>query len=188
MRFSIFVFLLVVMVLTFSCKDSTTISGTTENNELIVNGSFEQGGQPSLDGWHQSHGDTNFVQFSTDAAPEGGLYSVSLLNGWGEPELQSFVAAPEGIHRFQLSVWSRCPPPVGYFGSMGGVQIRRQTADSLINRKWLSFNDSLWTRYTLLDTISCNQGDTLIISISPGIGQFNWGRTLFDNVSFQKLD
>ena len=188
MRLSIFISSLVLIYLASGCKDSTTISGTTENNELIVNGSFEHNGNPSLDGWNQSYADTNSVQFSTDVPLNGGRYSVSLLNNWGAPELRSFVAAPKGTYRYHLSVWSKCLPPIGWGGSMGAIRIDHQTMDSLIHRKWMSFSDSLWTKYTLLDTITCNQGDTLIISISPGIGQFNWGRTLFDEVSFLKLD
>lgn len=188
MRYFLILFSIIVILGVFSCKESSPISGTTEHEELIVNGSFEQGGNPSLDGWHQSYSDPNFVLFSTDAAPNGGLYSVSLLNDWGAPELQSFVAAPKGTYRYHLSAWSKCLPPVGYVGAMGAIRIDHQTTDSLIYRKWLFFSDSLWIQYTLLDTINCDQGDTLIISISPGRGQFNYGRTLFDKVSFLKLD
>jgi hypothetical protein len=188
MRFSIFLSTFILTLLSFSCKDSTTMSGTTEDHELIANGSFEHHGNPSLDGWHQSYSDTNFVLFSTDTPLNGGHYSVSLLNNWGTPELQSFVAAPKGIYRYHLSVWSKSLPPVGWVGAMGVIRIDHQTTDSLIHWKLLFFSDSLWTQYTLLDTINCDQGDTLIISISPGSGQWNWGRTLFDNVSFLKLD
>jgi hypothetical protein len=190
MRFSIFLSSFILMLVILNCKDSTTISGAPEDQELIVNGSFEQEGNPSLVGWKLFYTDTITVKFSQDAAPNSGLYSISLLNEWGPvPELQASVGAAKGTHRYRLSVWSKSPDFIGYpLGAVGVARLYHQTADTVIFRKLLSFSDSLWTEHILLDTVSCSLGDMLIVSLSAGQGQWNWGRVLLDNVSLLKLD
>lgn len=190
MRYFIIGYSFLVILAVFGCKESSTISGTTEPQELIVNGSFEQNGNPSLDGWSQSLPDTTFAQYSIDAAPDGGLYSISLVNGWGPlPKLQAYVFAPLGTYSYRLSVWSKCLAPVGYsLGSIGGIEILHLNNGIIIHSKKLSFSDSLWTEYMLIDTINSSLGDKLIVSLSTGQMQWHYGRTLFDNVSFLKLN
>jgi hypothetical protein len=183
------VYALIAISAISGCKDSTTVIGPIGQQNLIVNGSFEQSGNPSIDGWRQSYPDTSFVQFSTDAPPNGGSYSASLRNGWGPlPILQAFVPAEVGVHRYTLSVWSKALPPVGPFTARGGLAISHKTIDTLLYRKRTNFADSVWTEHVLLDTLSAQQGDTLVISLSTGQGQWSAGRTLFDLVTFSRLD
>jgi hypothetical protein len=170
------------------CKNSTIVIGPSGQQNLIVNGSFEQSGNPSIDGWRQSYSDTSFLQFSTDVPPNGGSYSVSLRNDFGGPYLQAFVPVEEGVHSYRLSAWSKAIPPSGLFSATGGLTIFYKTIDTLIYRKWAFFADPVWTEHVLLDTLSAQQGDTLVISLVTGGGQWSYGQTLFDLVGFSRLD
>lgn len=170
-------------------ESSSTASGPGSQEELILNGSFEQGGAPSLTGWKQSYPDTAFAHFSTDVPAGGGSYSLSLLNTWGPlPDLQATVPAAPGLHHFRLTFYSKETPAIARQFASGIVSIAHKTVDSLVYRKWIGVSDSDWTGYTLLDTILAAQGDSIIVSLAGGQTQWSFGQTLFDLVSFLKLD
>jgi hypothetical protein len=167
------------------CRDNP--SSPTSSDNLIINPSFEQNGNPSLTGWTYTFYDTS-SRFSSDVPVNGGLYSVSLTNLWGPPSpLQQAFPLSQGVYRYRLSAWSKAVPKNALQAS-GWMNIIHKTPDTLLVRKLISFGDSVWTEHSMLDTISAKEGDSIIVSLYAGHSQWSDGTTLFDLVEFIKLE
>lgn len=189
MRYSTAAILIATALMILGCRTVTGPGGQPIDQNLIANSSFEQNGSPSIAGWQQSFPDTGVIHYSTDVPPGGGSYSLALNNQWGPlPQLQTFVAASPGIHRYQATLWSKVLPSVPYSVASGGLRIIHKRADTLVYRKTMFFGDSTWTEHSLLDTITTQPGDSLAISLAGGQTQWSFGLTLFDLVRFLKLD
>ncbi len=162
------------------------VSPVSEAN-LLKNGSFESGGASSLVGWTASSPDTSSVGFSTDVPTGGGFHSLRLKNEWDFPgSVWQAVIATAGVHRYRLTAATKVVRS-GML-SAGWMRIQVKEGGSWRSTKVLDFSDTLWTNATLLDTLATAGGDTIMIRLSGGPGQFDAGYALFDLVSFEKLD
>lgn len=178
----------VVIVLITGCKSDDSVTSPSQAENLLVNTSFESHSGPSLEGWTANTTDTSFVHFSFDAPVGGGMYSVWLLNYWPSPGSILYpISPPTGTHRYQLSAWGKAVrtnplPPSGVMA----IVLRRAGVDSL--RKSYVFTDSTWTIASLLDTVTTNVSDTLLVRLHGGSGPLSSGYTLFDLCNLVKLD
>ncbi len=181
--------LLVCIIFNGCRKSSDTISGPPSSTNLIMNSSFENNGNPSLEEWKSYVDDTSAINFSNSLPPDGGNFSVRLLNDWTSmAEIFYKVVPQSGTHAYRLSVWGRTIKPDSFLSASGNLSITLKTGDTQTQRKSLWFQDTVWTMYSLLDTVTTVSTDTIIIDLRAGMGQFSWGYTLFDLCKFEKLD
>ena len=87
------------MLLVLSCSLLVSCSGDNGlgpaspylGTNLLLNGSFEENGMPSLRAWSLYWSDTNTVSFSSDVPPNGGRYSVRMNNHFGYTGIQTDI-------------------------------------------------------------------------------------------------
>lgn len=178
----------IVCVVAFGCSndDVTTVTPQTTGDNLLSNSSFELGDRPSLDGWQPQTTDTSFVSIVADAPPNGGRFSARLRNEWTfAGSITARAALASGTHRLRLSVWAKSAR--ARF-SHGNVWLGIQKRESLLYRKNLLVADSVWTFVSLLDTVTTNVGDSVVVRLSGDIRQFAGGYSLFDVCRLEKLD
>lgn len=162
----------------FACKKDTTplepFPGIFGN--LIKNSSFEKNGNPSLSHWYVREGDS--ISFVNDTPPGGGDWSICLPAEWvPQPESPAyFIPLRPGKHILELSFYGK------FYGITGVAlfllkkeQAREVTALQLVT-------DTIWTKYTLTDTVFINQGDSLSVLLSGGGTESVGGFTCFDLV------
>ncbi len=168
------------------CKKKTAPLGIPHGTSanLIKNSSFEENGNPSLSYWYVQEDDS--ISFSNDTPPGGGNWSICLPAEWFGPLPDSpayFVPLPPGKHILELSFY-------GKFYIINGVamfilktdQTRDVTAAQIVT-------DTVWTKYTLRDTLVINEGDSLSVVISGGGTENVGGFTCFDRVElFEQRD
>jgi hypothetical protein len=162
-------------------KSRDRISGPTGDENLLINSSFEINGEPSLHGWVVSQ--PAAVHFSENTPPMGGSWSVAMGPGWIPMVyfISETIAAPEGTHRYTLSFWAK-KRDVG-----GWAEFILKQPDSSIVCKTMLVPDSTWTFYSLLDTVSANDGDSLTIKLTGGWSELAGGETFYDLVRLEKL-
>lgn len=166
------------------CKDEAV--DPIELTNLISNSSFEQNGQPSLEGWTLSFPDTIYYQFSTDVPHRGGGYSLSLMSyGISIPAASATIKATPGFHSYRLKTFGKAKPGNWVPGQIG---LALKTRDSLVARTSLTFSDTSWTEYALSDTISAGPTDSIVIWFSPGFSHLDVVSASFDLVEFVELE
>jgi len=182
------VFLASVLLALEGCnKSEETVVNPPSDSNLIVNGSFEAHGVPSLEGWTRAADDTSFINFSTDVPAGGGSFSVRLKNEWTFPGTISYnVVTRAGTHRYRLSAWAKAIR-LGLFAG-GEMAILVKTPEGLAFRKQLHFSDSNWISGSLLDTMTTVSPDTVVIMLRGNIDQWSYGYVLFDLCRFERLE
>ncbi len=168
------------------CSNSSTDT-TGGQTELILNGGFESGGVASLTGWTIPIGQLiDTALFSRDVPIGGGSYSVQLYPGWFPMENRveyDVVGRPSGVYK--LTAWSK----VGWGSSIGigSISLARRSG-GLMDRKKLLLNDTVWKKYTLLDTVSLGATDTLAVILSAGMTEVVSFQQRFDLVSLVRVE
>jgi hypothetical protein len=177
--------------LAFSACDGSHPTGSEAlaSPSYITNASFEIDSLPSLAGWKYIAQDTSHPIFSTDVPPGGGLYSLSMRNGWVAPSYAYWYIIPmPGKHRYRMSVFAKASPTSPPYLSRGEVILYRRQPGELEVRKSVSFSDSTWTNIIFLDTLSSTLCDTLIVGLAGSHFQWASGNALFDLCRFERLD
>jgi hypothetical protein len=180
-----FLILFLLVVVSPGCKESTTGPSQVSAN-LLVNSFFESNGMPSLQGWTVS--DTSNVHFSKDIPP-GGLGLSIILNArwfgpWPNGSIYQMVEAPVGNHRYRLSVFGK---RIGVGGAVD-VHVGFPADTNSIRRISLSVQDTVWTYYSLTDTITIRANDILYLTISGGATEIRSGTSWFNSCTVEKLD
>ena len=159
----------------------TMFPPTDDTSAILINTSFELGGNHTLAGWTIST--PSVVSFSPDVPPDGGSWSVTIGVEWDPlPAISSNVPAPEGTHVYKLRVWAK---RTGVGGS-AAIMIRRP--DTLLTSRFVAIPDTGWTTYTIIDTISAERGDSVGVRLAGAISQLVPGTTFFDLCVLEKLD
>ena len=179
----------ILLPMLFTCANLLCCSEPTMEpakvTNLVTNPSFERGGSPSLEGWTLVNYDSAFVRFVTDVPPNGGSYSISADNFWAfRFSLQASFPISPGEHMYQFSAWSRIDAPL----SWGEMSIRHKTADTTFDRKSIWFDDSVWTKQILADTIVGEQADTIVVSLHSDPSQWSSGSVFYDLVELIQTD
>jgi hypothetical protein len=163
------------------CSGDSIVDGDNSGN-LLLNSSFEQGGVFSLAGWQVF--DTSAVKSSSDVPSNGGSYSVSIDAVWGlQGFIRTAVPAVPGTAIYQFSSWAKA---VGSAG-MGKMDLGLKQADSTHALKGLTVADSIWHHYSLIDTVTANAGDSLVITLSGGFSQLETGTTYYDLCRLERI-
>ena len=173
--------LLLIVIVTQSCKKSNntdgTITGPTESGNLISNSSFESNGIASFQGWWVS--DTSVVRFSNDVPQNGGNWSILIETIWGPPaRVQTTVALEQGTFAYRLSTWAK--------KVVIGGKVSLIFKDTI--RKSLEISNTGWTEYNITDTLTAVAGDSIVIELAGGFSQLLTGMTYFDNCQFERLN
>ncbi len=102
------IFSLIILILTtlifLQCNDDSVTSPEIGHN-LIVNPSFEENGNASLEGWVIA-GDT-LNRFTNDTPPNGGNWAVTINSVWISPLVNGIyttVKLSPGTHIYRFSL------------------------------------------------------------------------------------
>ncbi len=138
-------------------------SSPNKSGNLVSNPDFESNGSPSLAGWKVN--DTGWVQIVSNA-PSGS----KLLSLWLEPSFgpaaggtaTTYITGQSGNGVYNFSCWER------NFANWywGYVLIEQVRNGQVISSRNLNTNDTLWTMFTLADTLDMQASDTLLISLN----------------------
>ncbi len=142
-------------------------------NNLLLNSSFEINNSPSYKFWRANS--PAYIDFSEDTPPEDGQWAISLPAEWGPPiSLSQSIKTIRGNNIYVLSFYAKLEG----IGGMGVLGL--QNSDTIIVSKQIGVNDTSWVKYTISDTISSTQWDTIFVALNGGISQLVQGRTYFD--------
>jgi hypothetical protein len=170
-------------ILADGCSKSSP-TGVPDDSNLLTNSSFELNGVPSMQGWTIVSGDSSLLFFSSDVPPAGGASSIAFTAGWGPAcRISTMVSAFPGTHHYRVSVWAK------RVGIGGSLRFYLKPANSpWAFRKSLMVTDTVWTAYSMTDSLATTGGDSLVVSISGGISQLLSGTTFYDLCELEKLD
>lgn len=158
------------LVIFSSCKDDVNSPGNTDNN-LISNPSFENMGNPSLEGW-QTQGTINFFQ---DVPPEGGSYSIGINSEWGPSDYAAYtIPAQKNKKIYNFSCWAKTKTLPAEIS----ISLVR---DSILSTKSIVVADTVWTKYTIVDSLNISEGDSIRIFLKGSISQLLQAVTYYDN-------
>lgn len=146
------------LILTMGCKKEETIQ---PGDNYITNGSFEDNGNFSLDGWA-----VNNTESSTDVPGGGGSFSLKIspaaspAEGYAEYEINDL----SGSMNFSLTAFIKS------FGEWpGSVTIKKVADDGTITILATdASSENAWIQKTLNATASFVSGDKLVVRISSG--------------------
>ena len=175
-------FLSVSMLHLFGCKKNDS-PVEINNTNLIMNSSFELNGQPSLKYWYVQ--DSSKISFSNDVPVGGGKWSIYIHTEWYGPLPKSpsyFVPLSPGKHIVKFSLYGKSKSVAGSaFLILHKGDERKISAQNLIT-------DSSWTRYSTIDTLNINEGDSLFVLLYGGGTEVIDGITYFDLVELELID
>ncbi len=140
----------------------------TQTPAQIVNGSFEDDGQPSLQGWTFT---CDRGQSLHSAPPDGGDWSLKA----GPGNLQSCfpgqafqtIRGVQSEEVWQLSAWARRDT-----ANPTTASIYFRIVDASGARRALSVDTTtsmIWTRLTVTDTLHLNPGDSVQVVLDAGV-------------------
>ncbi len=177
--------LLLIVLFFFSCRqDYQPTAPLPPDENILLYTSFEIRGRPSLLGWSSL---TDYgIRFSHDAPPEGGNWSIELNADWTPaefaPRILAKIPALPGEHIYRLTFWGKAGPLPGAAFTM------LINADTSAIRKRLQIEPTVWTRFTLLDTLNAQPGDSIGVMFSGGFSQVILSSTKYDLCSLEYLN
>ena len=175
------------LLLSFACeKQQNGIVTPNALGNLISNSSFEQGDSASLYGWHRlippSIPESLAIKFLGDTPPGGGEFSVAVKNDWAnDAGVYTYIPLPEGRHIYEFSVWAKFDTT-----DWGPAWIRYYVRDvsGYWNSTSIAVQDTVWTQYTLRDTLDSSETDIALIYLRGSPYQFTRNYTLYDLCTF----
>jgi len=175
-------FLLLSTLLLYHCTNiSNSIIAPGESNNLIINPSFEENGDSSLTDWFVNM--PSLVNFTNDTPPNGGNWALTIDVLWGIGNIvTSTVNIPPGTHIYKFSFWSK------YFVKSGYANLSSVTTDSIYIINHIQINSDIWTKYSMIDTITSNSKDSLRVTLSGGFFNTLPGNTFFDLLTIELLE
>jgi hypothetical protein len=129
-------------------------------------------------------GDSTLLFFSTDIPPGGGKYSLAFTTVWGPAcRVSAIVQASPGTHQYRASIWAKS------VGIGGSIRLYFKPANSpWFFQKSLMVTDTVWTAYSMVDSLTASVGDSVVVAISGGISEFLSGTTYYDLCKLEILD
>jgi hypothetical protein len=168
------------VIIYIGCTKESSISPKVDVN-LLKNPSFELNGDCSFDSWFDipkgdSEGFFLPFEFSNDVPKGGGTCSVVLYPEWGFIYILSqTIPANIGNHTYEFSLWAKMK------GIGGGAVIYKKHLDSLILIESIQVTDTVWSKYSVINSLKCEIGDSLVISVAGGYSPLSWKeKTYFD--------
>ncbi len=153
-----FAFLVFATIILFGCNKENPVQ---PGDNLITNGSFEDNGNFSLDGWTN-----NNTSSSTDVPGGGGSFSLKIdpASSPAEGYAEFAVEDLSGTKSFELTAFIKS------FGDWpGSVTLKKVADDGTITILATdASSENSWLQKTLSITTSFSTGDKLMVHISSG--------------------
>ena len=155
--------------------------------ETILEWSFEQDGQPTLDDWRVTN--PSLTSLVPEAAPGGGKWSLELTADWAPTT--GFVTLPiPGIHDgdvLQLSAFVRAVGPEG--GGLIGLAVGKAVGPGYQwhHAKWMGTTSTSWTNLSVQDTVSLSPDDTMWVVLSSPNTEITRRVGRFDRVALTRV-
>jgi len=166
-----------------SCSEKVVAPSQPPTDQLPFEWSFEQDGQPTLEGWRI--GNPSLTTLVREPAPGGGEWSLGLAADWAPTT--GFIFRPMlGVRNgdiLQLSAFVRA------FGQSGGGFIVLSVGpDSRQGRgKWAGSASTSWTQLSVQDTVSLAPGDTVWVTLSSPNTEVAARQGRFDLVELRRI-
>lgn len=158
-------FLIIVTLLAtmsfFLTSCSKTILPNMSGN-LVPNPGFESNGLPSLAGWKVNNSD--WVKVVSNSPPGSTSWSLCLSPSFGPTPggiATTGVTGQSGTGVYSFSCWER--NFAGWY--WGYVSLEQVRNGQVISDRNLTANDTMWTMFTIDDTLSLLTSDTLRIGL-----------------------
>lgn len=143
------------------------LAWASQANAQLFNGSFEQAGAASLEGWEWTCDEPGIVN---EAPPGAGDWSVTKLPSQAKGCFPSYLY--QRLNDVQdgdlvtVSGWVRCDDDVICLGGWFGLGSINNGAFHL--EEQVGTTDFLWTYLSLTDTVELAAGDTALLVLSGG--------------------
>lgn len=154
-------------------------SSISDSSNLIQNSSFENNGQPTLQSWSMFQ--NTYQVFVQDVPPNGGQWSIGITPGWIPfiGAVGTLIVGQSGVGIYELTVWMKSNP------ERGSASFGRHAHDN--PWKQVYCDSASWVSYSLVDTLSLQPNDTIVVLLSAGSDEVPLGNVLFDLVRLQKI-
>jgi len=168
-----------------SCTKSVVEPIRQPAQELILNGSFERDGEPTLKGWRITN--PRVTTLVREPAPRGGVWSLALEADWAPTT--GYVTMPIlGVRDGDVL---RLSASVRAVDAEGGGSIALSVGPSYglrLNRaKWADASSTSWTRLSVQDTVRLAPGDTVWVALSSFHTEITRRQGRFDLVSLRRI-
>jgi len=167
----------------FSCKESKNILEPEKPSyQTLLYSSYEKDGQPDNNGWFIKNESSE--NYSPDVPQDGGSYSLSLKGDsiFLIGQFAKFtLPAINGNNIYRFSFWGKQQ------GASGIVHIYVKTSDtSGYYTKSKRADNSIWSYYSVVDTIQTNENDSLVMTIGGSLAWIPNGKAYFDLCKLEK--
>ena len=158
-----------------------------DHPNLLLNGSFEVDGNPSLAGWAGI--DSVLISLSPEAPPGGGIYCLTLGTSWLPPSSVVWALIP-GVKAGEVLVLSATVrTPV--WGNGGALALTVGPTPwqwpPRVHGKGLTFNNTSWSSLSVVDTVSLGPVDSVwVVLQGPACEVCIGGPAQFDLISVRR--
>jgi hypothetical protein len=161
----------------------TSAAGRGTSTNLILNGSFESGGVPSLEGWQA--GNPALATLVAPGSPGGGDWGLRLDADWA-PTLGYVTQAVHGIQSGDIV---ELRAEVKAMGLDGGGAIRIVVGQDFWQGRVRSVatDSEEWTTLSVVDTLEIEEGDSVWVQLTSFHTEVVTRVGLFDAVSMTVL-
>ena len=165
-------FFLIIFII--SCSNNEN-SVNPPNSTTLFSSSFEENGFFSAEGWVLPFNSDS----STDIPQDGGKYSL-LLNSTSPPEEYAEIKIPvmTQFNDYKLSLYAKSAGVTN--GIYGKVILSLVRSDSVVKSQSVTIDNISWRIYSIEDTFTVAENDSLMIQLSAGASQLFPGKTYFD--------
>lgn len=168
-----------------SCTKSTVAPIPQPTEELILDGSFERDGEPTLEGWRITN--PSVTTLVPEPSPGGGRWSLGLEADWAPTT--GFVTRPiPGIRDgdvLRLSAFVRAVDAEG--GGSIALLVGPSYGLGLNRAKRAYASSTSWTRLSVQDTVLLAPGDTVWVALSSFHTEITRRQGRFDLVSLRRI-
>ncbi len=174
-------FILILSALLIYKCDEDSITSSDNDNNFILNPSFEENGDSSLADWFVNI--PSLVHFTNDTPPNGGNWAITIDVLWGSGnDVITTVKIPEGTHIYKFSFWAK------YSNNPGFAELVLVAQDSVSQINRTIVDSESWRNYSKSNTITSVAGDSLQIKLSGGFSNIAPGKTYFDLCTLELLE
>ncbi|MFK7921888.1 MAG: T9SS type A sorting domain-containing protein [Bacteroidia bacterium] len=169
------------------------------SQNLISNPDFEINGERNCQDWYQENGDslncpcdsissdTICGRFYQNTPPNGNIWpwGMGAEGNYPPNRIQTYLTGLSGTNSYKLSIWMKLEEGNGAKG-YAGISIKSQGQITLGPSVSGSARD--WVKYTIIDTLSLQSTDTVIVSLIAAAAGPGWGTVLFDLVELTLVE
>ena len=170
----------VITLIIISCSEDKNPVNPSSSSNIILNSSFEKNGTPDTEGWEISA--SPLGEIITDAPSGGGTYCLRLEASNPGGMATRTISTVTDKQIYSLSFWAKTnqPSSKAFFDLIRNSQVEHRTE--------INVSDTVWTEYSIIDTLQAMSGDSLRITFSERLTQLIFLQSYFDLVKVQTVD